>query len=228
MWQLHSGQLMVRKGGLPPLLCRPELNDSSQDSEIAARIDFITSLSRSASSNIRIAATPRAPDRIQSATLPVVSPPSAKTGNGANSALTRARLFNPCAAPYCFSPTTCPCFLAAVSKTGPNTTKSAPSRRARLASANECVDTPIKKPLPNALRTTSACRELVVRCTPSAPAAAATSARSFTSKRVALPLVRPAAFATSSYSTFARKFFSRIWTRSISASTAASISCRIF
>jgi hypothetical protein len=41
------------------------------------------------------------------------------------------------------------------------------------------------------------------------------------SKRVGLPLVMPAAAAASWYNTLALSFFSRIWTRSISAATAA-------
>jgi len=151
---------------------------------------------------IVIPATPLAPADKQAAMLSSVMPPIARTGKPSSSRVMARSAANPCGGPNAR--------FDSVEKIGPNTTKSAPPSRAARASSTECVETPIKNSAPHVIRTTSAGKECAVKCTPSAPAARATSTRSLTINRVLLPRVIDTARTTSSNSARALNDFSRI------------------
>src|SRR5207253_7968351 len=149
------------------------------DVETLSRIDFTLATMAAGLLNKLMPAMPLAPAFKHSDTFTSDSPPNAIIGKGFNAAQVLANTAKPSAGPY-FT-------FDLVSNTGPRTAKSAPPSRAAVASASECVDAPIIKLSPNAARTTFGPSERVLRCTPSAPALAAMSARSLTSTLVKLP-----------------------------------------
>ena len=162
---------------------------------------------------------PLAPAAKHCSAFSSVIPPIAITGKPRKSSVISFSLSNPCGGPY-------PRFDS-VSNTGPNTTKSAPPSRATRAVTSECVEAPMRNSAPQISRTAGGGNEASVSCTPSAPATRATSNRSLTSKRVALPRTIADARVTSSKSTRTLSAFSRICNSDTSAATAASTNVRM-
>ncbi len=163
-----------------------------------------------ASLSARIAAKPAAPASITDIQFWASTPPMATTGKGAAD---RQISFS--------TSTPTESLFPGVSKTGPNTAKSAPPLAAACTCSTECVDTPMMNPGGTTFRTTSADSERAVNWTPSQPAAIAMSKRSLIKTRVEDPRVNAETSRASSYTSRAGSNFSRNCTSVTPASTAA-------
>src|SRR5207302_4445833 len=108
--------------------------------------------------------------------------------------------------------------LDGVAHTGPKSAKSAPAE----ASPGACVETPISVPAGSRRRATSTGTEPVPSCTPSAPAASATSSRSFTKSSAPVRAVAARRRSASASSGRPGRSLSRSCTAGSPASSAAS------
>ena len=155
---------------------------------------------------------------MHSAAFSSLTPPIASTG------ILTTRQISPNRAMPCGSPIP---RLDGVSNTGPKKMYAAPARSASRASARLWHETPTKNsagacPPRHQLTTSRAPSDSRPRCTPAAPAASATSNRSFTITRAPPAAVTDSRASPSS--SCADKSFSRICTQS----TPAAIAARIF
>jgi hypothetical protein len=164
-------------------------------------------------------ATPAAPAFMQAAVFSASTPPNASTGTPP--AASKASLSVPRP-----TPSTTSSFTTHFPKTGPNRIKSTPASRARATSATVWheIPTTARSPAPaNSAFTWAHVNSAAddVKCTPSAPAASATSGRPFISSFVASPCLAKTAIIARANSTNSPA--ARVFSRSCTKSTPTSL-----